>query len=75
MKCKNIVGDFFDNAFIFQIGMNLYIAHSVMSGLIFYKKKKKEKNYFISSSLSSVSQNLVILCNAPKANTFCHSLD
>lgn len=72
MKCKNITGDFFDNAFIFQIGMNFCIANSAMSGLIFYKK---EKNYFISSSLSSVSQNLVILCNAPKANIFCHSLD
>lgn len=36
---------FFDNAFIFQIGMNLYIAHSAMSGLIFYKKKREKLFY------------------------------
>lgn len=45
MKCKNIIGDFFDNAFIFQIGMNLCVAHSAMSGLLFYKKKREKLFY------------------------------
>lgn len=70
MKRKNIVGGFSDNAFF----SNLYkIMHSPFSDEwpdIYSLQKKRKKKIFISSSLSSASQNLVILCNAPKANTF-----